>query len=95
MFGRLAAIANHVHHIVGVPGGPEPSDVMRDFKSYGSRALNARWPKPTSGTWWTQSGSQRKLANEPSVLAAVEYVREQEFPLVIWVNPIVDGWKKS
>ena len=72
---------NHVHLVVGVPGDPEPDTLLRDFKSYASRALNHRWPKPASGTWWTQSGSTRKLADMP---AAVRYAQEQEHPLVVW-----------
>jgi REP element-mobilizing transposase RayT len=76
---------NHVHLVVGVPGDPEPADLLRDFKSYGSRALSRRWGKPANGTWWTESGSKRKLPNEPAVGAAIRYVREQPHPLVIWI----------
>ena len=79
---RAAAVMrNHVHLVVGVPGDPEPDTLLRDFKSYASRALNGRWPKPASGTWWTQSGSTRKLSDVP---AAVGYVLTQEYPLVVW-----------
>jgi REP element-mobilizing transposase RayT len=81
----VAIMANHVHLIVGVPGDPSPADVLRDFKSYGSRALNRRWGKPESGTWWTESGSKRKLPNEAALGAAILYVQEQDRPLVIWV----------
>ena len=35
-----AIMANHVHLVVGVPGDPDPSALLRDFKSYASRALN-------------------------------------------------------
>ena len=37
-----AIMANHVHLVVGVPGDPDPSALLRDFKSYASRALNLR-----------------------------------------------------
>ena len=77
-----AVMRNHVHLVVGVPGDPEPETLLRDFKSYASRAINTRWPKPASGTWWTASGSTRKLSDVP---AAVQYVRDQEYPLVVWV----------
>ena len=33
-----AIMANHVHLVVGVPGDPDPSALLRDFKSYASRA---------------------------------------------------------
>jgi REP element-mobilizing transposase RayT len=81
----VAVMANHFHIVVGVPGDPDPADLLRDFKSYGSRALNRAWSKPASGTWWTESGSRRKLPDEAAVLAAVRYVKEQFNPLVVWV----------
>jgi REP element-mobilizing transposase RayT len=82
----VAVMANHVHLVVGVPGDPSPASILRDFKSYGSRALNRRWTRPLSDTWWTESGSKRKLSSEADVLAAIRYVLGQQFPLVIWVN---------
>jgi REP element-mobilizing transposase RayT len=84
----VAVMANHCHLVVGVLGDPEPADMLRDFKAYGGRALNRRWRKPTGATWWTQSGSRRKLPNENAVLSAVNYVVRQERPLVIWTDDI-------
>jgi REP element-mobilizing transposase RayT len=84
----VGIMAQHVHIVVGVPGDPKPEDLLRDFKSYGSRALNGHWPRPASGTWWTESGSKRKLPNEAAVLAAINYVLQQEHPLLIWTAPI-------
>lgn len=84
----VGIMANHLHLVVGVPGDPKPADILRDFKAYGSRALNRRWTKPKSDTWWTDSGSKRKLPDEQAVLAAVKYVIEQEYPLVIWTAAI-------
>jgi hypothetical protein len=81
----VAIMANHAHLIVGVSGDPDPALLLRDFKSYGSRALNRQWPKPRSGTWWTESASRRKLPHEGAVRAGVEYLRGQEYPLLIWV----------
>jgi REP element-mobilizing transposase RayT len=80
----VAIMANHVHLIVGVPGDPEPDMLLRDFKSYASRSLNRLAGRPTGGTWWTESGSRRKLPNESAVSAAVGYVRAQEYPLLVW-----------
>jgi len=82
----LAIMANHVHLVVGVPDDPEPESLLRDFKSYGSRKLNARFGKPASGTWWTASGSRRKLPDEHAVQAAIRYVQNQQRPLVVWVR---------
>ncbi|HKI38493.1 MAG TPA: transposase [Gemmataceae bacterium] len=81
----VGIMANHIHIVVGVPGDPDPSDVLGDFKSYGSRALNRQWGKPVSDTWWTASGSKRKLRDEQAIRNAIQYVRDQEHPLVIWV----------
>jgi REP element-mobilizing transposase RayT len=81
----VAIMANHFHIVVGVEGDPEPGRILGDFKSYGSRKLNRGWGMPISGTWWTESGSKRKLETEANVLAAVRYVEGQEFALVIWV----------
>src|SRR5262245_26730916 len=60
----VAVMANHFHMVVGVPGDPNPEDLLRDFKSYASRGLNRRWSKPASEMWWTTSGSKRKLPDE-------------------------------
>ena len=86
----VAVIPNHLHIVVGVPGDHDPSDILGDFKSYGSRRLNGRWGKPKSETWWTESGSKRKLQNGESVLAAIRYVMAQESPLLIWTANIPD-----
>jgi REP element-mobilizing transposase RayT len=86
-----AIMRNHIHIVVGVPGDPEPDIILRDLKSYGSRRLNRLFERPKSGTWWTASGSRRKLPHEHAVQAAVEYVRHQEYPLLIWIAPMWDG----
>jgi hypothetical protein len=77
---------NHAHLVVGVPGDPDPADLLRDFKGYGSRALNKKWCKPTSGTWWTESGSRRKKPKGPALVAALAYVRDQRHALVVWLS---------
>jgi REP element-mobilizing transposase RayT len=83
----IAIMANHIHIVVGVTGDPSPTKVLGDFKAYGSRALSGRWGKPASQTWWTYDGSKRKLGDAEALQNAVDYVRLQEFPLVVWVAP--------
>ncbi len=83
----VGIMANHTHVVVGVAGDPKPEDILRDYKSYASRALNRKYPRPKSGTWWTESGSKRKLKDEAAILGAVAYVLDQEFPLLIWIRP--------
>jgi|GEM_PF-375483 REP element-mobilizing transposase RayT len=80
----LAVMANHVHVVVGVPGDPDPAVLLRDFKSYGSRRLNSLAGKPSSETWWTTSGSRRKLRDDRAVRDAIRYVRNQHRPLLVW-----------
>jgi REP element-mobilizing transposase RayT len=82
----VGIMSSHTHLVVGVPCDPDPSVILGDFKSYGSRALNRRWGKPASGTWWTESGSKRKLRDEAAVQAAIQYVKDQPNRLVIWVR---------
>jgi REP element-mobilizing transposase RayT len=81
----VGIMAKHVHLVVGVLGDPDPNKVLGDFKSYASRTLNAKWGSPKSETWWTERGSTRKLRDEAALLAAIEYVRNQENPLLIWI----------
>ncbi|MCA9109967.1 MAG: transposase [Planctomycetaceae bacterium] len=68
---------NHIHIVVSVPGDPPPQTLLQSFKSYASRALNKQWPRPENDTWWTESGSKRKLPNETAVKLAVRYTYHQ------------------
>lgn len=79
-----AVMANHVHAIVGVVGDPEPASMLQSLKAYGSRRLNRLFGKPVNGTWWTESGSKRKLATRRAIENGITYVEEQEHPLVVW-----------
>ncbi len=82
----VAVMANHAHLVVEALSEVDPSDLLADFKAYGSRALNRRWGKPASGTWWTEGGSKRKKATVEAVEEAIEYVRTQPYALVVWVR---------
>ena len=81
----VAVMANHVHLVVHSPGELSGTRLLQQFKSYGSRTLNNRFGKPVSRTWWTKSGSTRLLPNDGAVIAAVEYVRNQQRPLALWI----------
>jgi REP element-mobilizing transposase RayT len=81
-------MTNHVHLLVGVPGDPDPSTLLRDFKGYASRALNLNLrdrvsvkPKPR---WWTEQGSKRKIADWDALETVLRYVREQAYALEVW-----------
>ncbi len=82
----VAVMANHVHVVVGVPGDPDPSTLLRDLKSYAARALNEAATPGERRRWWTKSGSTRKLPDETAVLAAIRYVQEQDWPLALWLR---------
>ncbi|MCI0684690.1 MAG: transposase [Gemmataceae bacterium] len=81
----VAIMFNHFHIVVGVPGDPNPSKILGDFKSWGTRKLSAVFGAPASETWWTQGGSKRKLKDEQALAAAIHYVLyEQPEPLLTW-----------
>lgn len=80
----LAIMSNHVHIVVAVAGDPEPETILSQLKSYGSRALNRIYGRQPSGTWWTASGSRRKLPDEAAVNAGIHYVTNQEYALYVW-----------
>jgi len=84
----VAVLATHVHWVLGVPGDPDPEDLLRDLKAYGSRKLNQHSPRGHQTKWWCESGSKRKLSGDGSVLAAIRYVLGQEHPLLIWTADI-------
>jgi len=79
-----AIMANHVQLVVGVSGDPDPASLLRDFKSYASRALNGRFARPEGGTWWTEQGSKRKVTGWENLETLLRYVREQSNPFEIW-----------
>ena len=81
----VAVMFNHFHIVVGVPGDPDPSKVLGDFKSWCTRALSQHFGAPASKTWWTASGSKRRLRDERALAAAIRYVLyDQPNPLVTW-----------
>jgi REP element-mobilizing transposase RayT len=81
----VAIMVNHFHMVVQVTDDPDPKRMLADFKAYGSRALNRRFGKPASGTWWTSKGSKRKLKDDQALAAAIYYVLyKQPNPLVVW-----------
>ncbi len=89
---HLAAVAimhNHFHIVVWVPNDPEPGIILGDFKSWGTRRLNEQFGAPVSGTWWTTSGSKRKLPDRKAVIAAARYVLfKQPEQLVTWSSKL-------
>jgi REP element-mobilizing transposase RayT len=83
----VAVTRTHVHLVVRVEGDPDGADLVRDFKSYAARRLNAGWGRPANGSWWSESGSRRPLKGDGNVAAAVEYVARQEGAWLVWYAP--------
>ena len=83
----VAILANHVHLVVNAVDKIKPNLFLKDFKSYGSRALNREGDlTKKSRRWWTSSGSARFLGSEKATQGAIDYVRNQKNPLLIWVQ---------
>ena len=83
----VAVMINHVHVVYGVPGDPDPPDMLRDWKSYASRALNQVGSKPQGDRWWADGGSTRPIKTDERRFAAICYVRDQTRPLLVWLSP--------
>jgi REP element-mobilizing transposase RayT len=78
----VSIMFNHSHLLVEAAREFGKKELLRDYKSYGSRRLNERYGPRESGTWWTESGSARVVRRR---LAAHFYVcHRQPKPLLIW-----------
>jgi REP element-mobilizing transposase RayT len=91
----VSIMANHVHLVVEVQTPPADaggsfaggsftgkSQLLRDFKGYGSRRLNRLFGVREAKTWWSDGGSGRVVRN---VASAIHYVcHRQPRPLVVW-----------
>ena len=86
----LAVMANHVHVLVGVPGDPDPEKLLADFKAWRTRRLNGGWGRRAH--WWTQGGSRRPKKTAAALRAAIAYVRDQPYALVVWLDPEAIAW---
>jgi len=81
----IAIMYNHFHIVVGVEGDPNPSKILGDFKSWGTRALTNQFGEPPSKTWRTERGSKRKMNGDQAIAVTVHYVLfEQYQPLITW-----------
>src|SRR5262245_23937748 len=80
-----AVMANHFHAVISAGENVRSEAILRDLESYASRVLSCRFAKPASDTWWTESGSRRPLPNELALENAIEYVRNQEYVLALYI----------
>jgi REP element-mobilizing transposase RayT len=82
----VAVMTNHVHLVFGVPGDPDPAELLKCWKSYASRALNRLGPRPIAPRWFADGGSKRRLVDEENWIGAVRYVMDQAGALLIWLS---------
>jgi REP element-mobilizing transposase RayT len=81
--------SNHVHIVVG--GRQTPEKILADFKAYATRALKTFDEKPHENPltdvrgsvtgnvkYWTHHGSTRYLWTKESVVAAIDYVKNEQ-----------------
>ena len=80
----VAIMPNHFHVVLASPIGQTKEDYLRTLKARASFSLNKKYGKRT---WWTISGSVRYCFDEHSLDTRIEYVMNQENPLVVWRNP--------
>jgi REP element-mobilizing transposase RayT len=81
----LAVMHNHWHIVVEVPGDPNPSKLLGDFKAWGTHRQTREFGEPPSRTWWTDGGSARILRDALAVSSAINYVlKKQPNPLILW-----------
>ena len=71
---------NHVHAVVTVDR--DPDEAREQFKAWCTRHLKGlertrgRPESTMRKKWWTERGSKRRLWDEPSLEAAIQYVRD-------------------
>jgi REP element-mobilizing transposase RayT len=76
----------HVHAVVKAEH--DPKQVIRDMKSYASRALNRAGYDGPERKRWTRNGYRQYLWKRADVLHAIEYVlNRQGKPLASYRNP--------
>ena len=81
----VAVMSNHFHLVVAAPRDVDKAALLNRFKTRASFALNKQYGKRT---WWTSSGSVRFSFDEPALQARINYVKNQENPLVLWENSV-------
>jgi REP element-mobilizing transposase RayT len=67
--------SQHVHVVV-TAADRAPDDVMKQLKSWGTRALKGLAGSPSRVRWWTEGGSRRRIFHEGDLASVVAYVKE-------------------
>ena len=89
----FAVMANHVHLVVASGEEVTSGKILGDFKAWGTRRLDKQCGKRLNGSWWTDGGSCRPVRGDEELARVIMYVRQQEYPLVVWIageeNPAI------
>jgi REP element-mobilizing transposase RayT len=80
----VSIMASHLHALVAAPVAVQSKRILGDYKAYASRKLTGRWGKPSSETWWTESGSRRPVYGERSFEQVYDYILNQPNCLAQW-----------
>jgi REP element-mobilizing transposase RayT len=78
----FSILEDHVHLVGWYDVEPDPDRALADWKAYASRALNAGRGRQN---WWAEGGSKRWYP-EDARPALIDYVRNQEKPLIVWLS---------
>ncbi|MBX3388091.1 MAG: transposase [Phycisphaeraceae bacterium] len=68
---------NHLHIVVGPAAGADADEMMKQFKSWGTRRLIQAGLASSTTRVWVDHGSTKHLNSETSLQRAIEYVRNQ------------------
>lgn len=72
-----AAGADHVHLLLDIDPTIHGERVRELVKRWLTQALDARWGKPASGTWWAKQGSNRAVKDSAYLANAIRYIGAQ------------------
>jgi len=78
----VAVMANHVH-VLGQTQRTK-DELLKLLKGNASRALNVRYTLKDTPRWFTKGGSVRYIKSCEDLTAAIEYVKNQANPLLVW-----------
>jgi len=85
----VAIMPNHTH--VLCQAEQHGSELLQIVKGHASRTLNKAFKLSSAPRWWTKSGSRRRIKRGSDLTAAIEYVKNQHRPLLIWSFDLESG----
>ena len=82
----MAVMSNHIHVVVGVPGDPDPVRILGDVQILreprSERAMGTAARRSLVDTRRLDAEVARRIGS-----LAIAYVRNQPYPLTIWLDP--------